>query len=74
MKKQIKDAVAFLKDKDNSKQISILADYPGVEGLNLDFGIARKDRDKFPVKWYNFPPEILRLAGNLGIGLEITFY
>jgi len=74
LRKQIKDAVAFLKDNNNSKQLSILAKYPGVEGLDLDFGVNRKDCDKFPVKWYNFPPDLLRLAGNLGIGLEITFY
>ena len=74
LKRQIKDAVEFLKDKDNSRQISILANYPGVEDLGLDFGVSCKQRDKFPIKWYYFPPELLLLAGKLGIGLEITFY
>ena len=74
LEQQIRDAVVFLEDKENSEQISILLAYPGVEGVDLDFGVARDDRDKFPVKWYHFPPELIQLAGSLGLGLEITFY
>lgn len=74
LEQQIQDAIAFLEDKENSEQISILQSYPGVEGLDLDFGVEREDRDKFPVKWYRFPEKLIQLAGNLGLGLEITFY
>ncbi len=74
LKKQIKDAIEFLKDKDNSKEIALLTKYQGVEGLDLDFGVSLKGQDKFPIKWYHFPPELLKLAGKLGVGLEITFY
>jgi hypothetical protein len=74
LKQQIHDAVVFLKDKEHSEQISTLLAYPGVEDVTLDFGVARDDRDEFPVKWYSFPPEFIQLAGSLGLGLEITFY
>jgi hypothetical protein len=74
LKQQIHDAAVFLKDKENAEQISVLLAYPGVEGVTLDFGVARKDLDEFPVKWYHFSPEILQLAGSLGVGIEITFY
>ena len=74
LKQQIRDALFFLKNKENAEQISILVKYPGVEDVILDFGVSRKERDKHPVKWYYFPSEILKLAGSLNVGLEITFY
>ncbi len=74
LKQQILDATAFLKDKENSKEICTIRSYRGVEIVELDFGVESYDREEQPVKWYSFPPELIQLAGNLGLGLTITFY
>lgn len=66
---QIKDAIHFLKI--NHDELAKLQAFPGAETVCLDFGI--EDRD-VGLQCDRFPPELLRLAGNLGIGIEITRY
>jgi hypothetical protein len=66
---QIADAMNFLTT--NHEELSKLQNFPGAETVSLDFGI--EDRD-VGVQCDYFPPELLRLAGNLGIGIEITRY
>ena len=69
IKKQIKDAIAFLQR--NAEELKRLKNYPEVEEPVLDFGI--EDRD-VAVQCDYFPAQLLFLAGNLGIGLEISRY
>lgn len=65
---QVRDAIEFLKA--NQVELEKLRHVPGVT-MCLDFGIA--DRDVV-VQCDRFPPELLRLAGNLEIGIEISHY
>ena len=66
---QIDDAIEFLKH--NQQELARLRDFPGVAEIYLGFDIAdgtsRSQGDRFPA-------ELLRLAGNLGIGIEIFRY
>ncbi|MBD2098585.1 hypothetical protein H6F90_26295 [Trichocoleus sp. FACHB-591] len=66
---QVEDAIAFLKA--NQVELERLQKFSGVERICLDFGI--EDRD-VAVQCDYFPPELLRLAGNLNIGIEVTRY
>jgi hypothetical protein len=66
---QIKDAIAFLKT--NHDELIRLKDFPGVETVCLDFAI--EDRD-VAVQCDSFPSELLRLAGNLDISIEVSRY
>jgi hypothetical protein len=45
--------------------------FPGVESAGLDFGIARRDG---AAQFESFPSELLRLAGNLGLDLDLSQY
>jgi len=67
--KQVEDATAFLLT--NVEQIERLCQWPGVEGVTLDFGIQR--RDEF-VQCIYFPSELLRAAGSLGLNVELSVY
>jgi hypothetical protein len=66
---QVEDAIAFLKA--NQIELKQLQNFPGIERIYLDFGI--EDRD-VAVQCDYFPPELLRLSGNLNIGIEVTRY
>jgi hypothetical protein len=66
---QIRDAVSFLKR--NEAELRRLCKFPGVEGVTLDFGIAMRD---VIAQYDYFPPELLYLAGSLGIGIELSQY
>ena len=65
---QIVEAIAFLKSEEH--ELRRLLAFPGVEG-HLDFGIAR--RDSYTQSDF-FPPELIRLAGALGLGIELSQY
>jgi hypothetical protein len=67
--KQIEDALEFLNQYRD--ELSRLADTRGLTDLRLDFGVSRKD--VFVQSSY-FPPELLKVAGSLGIGIEISIY
>jgi hypothetical protein len=66
---QILESIQFLKAK--KKAISRLVHFKGVEEARLDFGIER--REGFGQFDY-FPPELLLLVGQLGIGIELSQY
>ena len=65
---QIEDTIAYLKT--NGDEITRLGQFPGVEIIGLDFGIEIPDE----LETNYFPPELLYLAGSLGIGIELTYY
>lgn len=65
---QIIGAIAFLKS--DADELRRLLAFPGIEG-HLDFGIARRDSY---MQTDFFPPELIRLAGSLGLGIELTQY
>jgi hypothetical protein len=66
---QVRDAITFLAS--NRQPIEALCEFPGVEGVTLDFGIARRD---VYVQADTFPSELIRLAGCLGLEIELTQY
>lgn len=63
------DAIEFLKR--NKNQIQEIMNLPNIEGAGLDFGIYWRD---VPVQCDNFPYELVKLAGSIGLGLELTQY
>jgi hypothetical protein len=63
------DAIKFLKR--NKDRIQEIMDLNGIDGADLDFGIHRRD---VPVQCDNFPSDLIKLAGNLGLGLELSQY
>lgn len=63
------DARAFLRKYE--RELRLLAAFPGVEDIVLDFGI--EDRDVAAQADY-FPPELLRRMGLLQIGLVVSRY
>jgi hypothetical protein len=67
---QVPDAIAFLRE--NELELARLANYPGVSEMRLDFPYQR--RDGAAVQSDSLPPELLVLAGALGITIELTLY
>ncbi len=67
--KQIEDTIVFLREHHGA--IGKLTSYPGVEGAVLDFGV-----DIYPPGWasFTFPPELLSLAGSVGVSLCLSVY
>jgi hypothetical protein len=68
--RQVEESVAFLQG--NSAELRKLCEFPGVERVTLDFGIAR--RDEVAVQYDHLPAELVRLAGSLGLGIELSHY
>jgi hypothetical protein len=70
---QVNDAIAFLKQ--HGTAIAGLRSAPGVEDLRLDFPVdLRIDRETVMAQFDYFPPEMVSLAGALGLGIEISIY
>ena len=67
--RQIRDAVEFLRK--HKEELARLLKCAGLEDARLDFGISRKNG--FLQSSY-LPPELLALAGALGVGIEISLY
>ena len=67
--RQIDEATAFLRT--HREEIRRLAAAPGVEDATLDFGICWQD---VVFQFDYLPPSLVRLAGELGLGLEISHY
>ena len=67
---QIKEAIAFLAT--NRIELARLMSFSGVESATLDFGLQLKP--DAPVQSDYVPPELLRLAGELGIGVQLSRY
>jgi hypothetical protein len=66
---QIQDAIEFLQM--HKEEVGRLMRFEGLDGVDLDFGVNRKNG--FLQSSY-LPPELVTLAGALGVGLEISIY
>ncbi len=70
---QITDAIAFLKENGNA--VRMLRAAPGVEDVFLDFPVdLRIDGVNVIVQSDYLSPELVSLAGALGLGIEISIY
>ncbi len=69
LEKQIADAIVFLRQY--RAELNRLADVDGLEDVRLDFGVNRKS---VFVQTSYLPPELLLLAGELKVGIEISIY
>ena len=66
---QVQDAIAFLKKYQSD--LGELQEFIGDKNVYLDFGV--ESRNVF-VQSERVPPELLRLAGDLDIAIEISRY
>ena len=66
---QIRDAIEFLRM--HKEEVARLMRFEGLEGVELDFGVHQKNG--FLQSSY-LSPELLSMAGALGIGIEISIY
>ena len=67
MSGQSEDAIKFLRK--HQSEISRLAEFPGADDRRLDFGY--NNRNAF-VQCDYLSPELLALAGNLRVGIELS--
>ena len=67
--RQVGEATAFLQA--HAAQVRRLCGWPGVESVDLDFGIERRD---VAVQCDRLPPALVRLAGSFGLGIELSHY
>jgi hypothetical protein len=67
------DALIFLTE--HRDDLVRLRDHPDVEDMRIDFGYhSRIDGDRVVVQCDYLQPELLRLAGELRIGFELSLY
>ena len=66
---QVRDAIRYLKR--NRKLLRRLRRYSGVEWAYLDFGVELRD---VAVQSDFLPEELVTMAGNLGLGIELSHY
>jgi hypothetical protein len=66
---QVAEAIKFLRSE--AECIRRLCEFPGVEDVTLDFGIARRI---VMAQVDYLPPDLLRLAGAFGLGIELSQY
>ena len=66
---QIEDAILFLER--NREDVARLRKRSDLEDLRLDFGVDRKEGF---LQCAFFPPRLVKVAGELGIGLELSIY
>ena len=69
LRDEVSDALVFLTRHES--ELRRLRSFPGVTDLRLDFGCYRRD---VPAQFEYLPPELLALAGNLDIGIELSLY
>jgi hypothetical protein len=66
---QIQDAIEFLRK--HKEEVARLMKFEGLEGVDLDFGVNRKNGF---LQSSRLPPALLTLAGALGVGVEVSIY
>ena len=66
---QTRQAIAFLKR--NKPALEQLRNFPGLESIVIDFGYNWRN---VAAQFDFLPPELLQLAGNLGIGIVLSVY
>lgn len=72
-KGQVQDAVRFLTR--NRAKLRYISKKKGIQHAILDFGIDRKVGANRQLIETNFlPNRLLKLAGEIGLGIELTFY
>ncbi len=69
---QVQDAIAFLRKHEGALR-ALLASCP-VDDIRLDFPHTARLSEEVAVQCDYFPPALIRLAGALGIGLELTLF
>ena len=67
---QVADATAFLRE--HPAQLRRLAAFDGVDSATLDFAVSIYEETM--VRSCALPSELVRLAADAGLGLEISFY
>ena len=67
--KQLTDSIEFLIS--NRAELLRLKSFEGVDDVRLDFGVGRRPAY---AQYYFFPPELVALANEFGMGLEISIY
>ena len=71
--KQIEDTIHFLRS--NKEKLQYITSTKEVDFATLDFAIEiRIDMERVVYQFEHFPSELLKLAGSLGIGLDISLY
>jgi len=68
LSEQIEDALSFLRQQ--RAELETLMALPSSNGW-LDFGVSN---EQLPAQFLRLSPEFVRLAGELGLGLEMSFY
>jgi hypothetical protein len=73
LSKQVEDALLFLLH--NKEELNRLSCFPGVESLALDFPVYCKitQLNQYVQEEF-FPKDLVRLAGKIGIGLNLSIY
>ena len=66
---QVADAITFLGANADAVRTAVL--FPGVGYATLDFAVESKD---VAIDSSYFPPDLLRRAGELGVGIELSVY
>ena len=67
------DALAFLSE--HRSALALLRDCQTVEDMRIDFGYyQRMDDERVVVQCDYLGPDLLRLAGELGVGFELSLY
>ena len=66
---QVQDAIGFLGT--HKEEVARLMRFDGLDGVDLDFGVNRKNGF---LQSSRLPPELLTLAGALGVGVEVSIY
>jgi hypothetical protein len=69
LSEQTNEALVFLEH--NEVELTRLSGFDGVEDVRLDFGLNRRS---VAVQSEYLSPRLLRLAGTLGIGIELSVY
>jgi hypothetical protein len=70
---QVIDAIAFLQR--HYDDLARLKGDPAVESMDIDFGYnLRIDGEEVVVQYDYLPPELLRLAGELGLGIKLSLW
>jgi hypothetical protein len=66
---QVEEAVSFLGR--HRQAVRALRRQKGVDGATLNFGLERQE---VPPEGHVFPEDLVRVAGALGLALEVSFY
>jgi hypothetical protein len=69
---QVADVESFLREHES--EVGRLREFPGVESVSLDFPISLDVNTEVVAQFHRFPESLVRSAGRLGLGLELSVY